>query len=150
MKCAALLKCDDLQAAKVANLIWYIMNPFRNSTPLHSDNQSNRLCPWKEICDEAVKFAVLVRSSKDQYICEAPIYGNEVLETETSVQDQEIKASGIAGDNAIVSFTLFGALAKYPEHSNARLVLEKAYVVSCQPQQPQQHLLDREDTEGEL
>lgn len=115
---------------KVAQAIWDFMQPI---SPLENADQMNALGRHLvKLCEDAHKFALLVRGCKDAYVCERPRRNQAVDLQEVEPQDSEKPISNLPQGDSI-AFALFGALAKYPANSpGLRVVLEKAHVVIFQ------------------
>ncbi|KAI9053982.1 hypothetical protein LZ554_002926 [Drepanopeziza brunnea f. sp. 'monogermtubi'] len=135
LRCASWMGLANTSLDQVACKILDLMQPLWPK----SDTASDKLLGLvRRLCNDSLKFVLVLRSSRDSYICEMPAPKSRLTE-DSDVQDQELcpdvgsRSQSWTSTDQEVLFPIAGALVKYPEHHAAvRLVLEKAHVVVCQ------------------
>lgn len=128
MKCIELLP-DPLHSARPAEVAQEILKFMLPISPKATKEEKEWQQQLAKLCDNAHKFALLIRGCKDVYRCEN-VLGDKAVDL-AKVEPEDIEWS--TGNSTLedrVAFALFGVLVKYPENiPSTRFVLEKAHVV---------------------
>jgi len=138
LKCASFLEVRHETATRTAQAIEDFMAPLR-FPPQDRLTQKAAGAPRDSVnrlCNDAYNLILTLRRCDDTYRCEVPKPGAKVdtdvepLAQEYHHSTTEASHGRVASEKAVILFTIFGSLVKYPENNMAkRLVLEKAHVV---------------------
>ncbi|KAK9436429.1 hypothetical protein VB005_11238 [Metarhizium brunneum] len=127
MKCAELAGCSSLSKCQASSLWVSTLKPLlhRNCSQEQLEQLGNKV---DEVCEEAIKFRLAMRQSKDLYQCQM-IGRGQIVSPEIPAEAVEVQGSGDAGK--VIADTFFGALLK---HAKSRgedevVVLERAHVL---------------------
>ncbi|EPE33222.1 hypothetical protein GLAREA_06234 [Glarea lozoyensis ATCC 20868] len=129
VKCASLLLSDSINATKLGKQLYELLSPFHKFRYDRDTPRDQKLYPelLVKLCEDALKFALMVRGTKSIYVFRTPDIGAFPDLNEVAIQDQEVMNRG--GDKRI-SLVLSPALINFPEENRKRgVVLEKAHVV---------------------
>lgn len=127
MKCAQLARCSSLGNCQAVNLLVPTLEPLlhRNCSQEQLEQLGNKII---EVCEEAIKFRLAMRQSKDLYKCQIICRG-QTVSPDIPAEAVEVQGDGDAGK--VIVGTFFGALLK---HAKSRgedevVVLERAHVL---------------------
>lgn len=127
MKCAELARCSSLSKCQASSLLVSTLEPIvhRNCSQEHLEQLGNKV---DEVCEEAIKFRLAMRHSKDLYQCQM-IGRGQTVSPEIPAEAVEVQGSGDAGK--VIADTFFGALLKRAKSrgEDEVVVLERAHVL---------------------